>query len=56
MLELYYDLERREAFERVARQFSEHFSVGPIRWVLIKVEFWAQLDRIAAALLQKTIA
>ena len=56
LLELYYDLERREAFERVARQFSEHFSVGPIRWVLIKVEFWAQLDRIAAALLQKTMA
>jgi hypothetical protein len=31
----------------------QHFSVGPIRWVLIKVEFWAQLDRIAAALLEK---
>ena len=56
LLELYYDLESREEFERVARQFSEHFSVGPIRWVLIKVEFWAQLDRIAAALLQKTMA
>jgi len=56
LLELYYDLERREAFERVARRFSEHFTVGPIRWVLIKVEFWAQLDRIAAALLQKTMA
>ena len=56
LLELYYDLESREEFERVARQFSEHFSVGPIRWVLIKAEFWAQLDRIAAALLQKTMA
>jgi hypothetical protein len=56
LLELYYDLESREEFERVARQFSAHFSVGPIRWVLIKVEFWAQLDRIAAALLQKTMA
>jgi len=56
LLELYYELESREEFERVARQFSEHFSVGPIRWVLIKVEFWAQLDRIAAALLQKTMA
>jgi len=56
LLELYYDLESREEFERVARQFSEHFSLGPIRWVLIKVEFWAQLDRIAAALLQKTMA
>ena len=53
LLELYYDLESREEFERVARQFSEYFSVGPIRWVLIKVEFWAQLDRIAATLLQK---
>jgi hypothetical protein len=56
LLELYYDLESREEFERVARQFSDHFSVGPIRWVLIKVEFWAQLDRIAAALLQKAMA
>ncbi len=56
LLELYYDLERREEFERVARQFSEHFTIGPIRWVLIKAEFWAQLDRIAAALLQKTMA
>jgi hypothetical protein len=54
LLEIYYDLESREEFERVARQFSEQFSVGPIRWVLIKVEFWAQLDRIAAALLQKS--
>ena len=56
LLELYYDLESREEFDRVARQFSVHFSVGPIRWVLIKVEFWAQLDRVAAALLQKTMA
>ncbi|HKQ23770.1 MAG TPA: hypothetical protein VJT81_04905 [Burkholderiales bacterium] len=56
LLELYYDLDRREEFERVARQFSAHFSIGPIRWVLIKAEFWAQLDRIAAALLQKTMA
>ncbi len=56
LLELYYDLESREEFERVARQFSEYFSVGPIRWVLIKVEFWAQLDRIAAALLHKNHA
>mgnify|MGYP001233648924 FL=1 len=56
LLELYYDLESRDEFERVSRQFSGHFSVGPIRWVLIKVEFWAQLDRIAAALLQKTMA
>jgi hypothetical protein len=56
LLELYYELESREEFERVSRQFSEHFSVGTIRWVLIKVEFWAQLDRIAAALLQKTMA
>ncbi len=56
LLELYYDLESRDDFERVARHFSDHFLVGPIRWVLIKVEFWAQLDRIAAALLQKTMA
>jgi hypothetical protein len=56
LLELYYDLESREDFERVAIQFSERFSVGPIRWVLIKAEFWSQLDRIAAALLQKTLA
>jgi len=56
LLELYYDLDHREEFEHVARQFSGHFSVGPIRWVLIKAEFWAQLDRIAAALLQKTMA
>lgn len=56
LMELYYDLESREDFERVAIRFSERFSVGPIRWVLIKGEFWAQLDRIAAALLQKTLA
>lgn len=53
LLELHYDLENREDFERVARQFSEQFTVGPIRWVLIKAELWSQLDRIAAALLGK---
>jgi hypothetical protein len=55
LLELHYDMDNRPDFERVARQFSEHFSVGPIRWVLVKVEFWSQLDRIAAALLAKTV-
>jgi hypothetical protein len=56
LLELYYELENRDDFERVAKQLCDRFSVGPIRWVLIKVDFWAQLDRIAAALLQKTMA
>lgn len=55
LLELHYDMNNREAFERVARQFTSHFSVGPIRWVIVKTEFWAQLDRIAAALLNKTV-
>jgi len=54
LLELHYEQDSRDDFERVARQFGEHFSVGPIRWVLVKAEFWAQLDRIAAALLGKT--
>jgi hypothetical protein len=53
LLEMYHDLERREDLERVARKFSECFSVGPVRWVLIKSELWAQLDSIAAALLKK---
>ncbi|HWQ39579.1 MAG TPA: hypothetical protein VNM24_13410 [Burkholderiales bacterium] len=53
LLEMYYDLDRREDFERVARKFSECFSVGPVRWVLIKSELWTQLDKIAAALLEK---
>jgi len=56
LLELYYELDNRDEFERVAKQFCDRFSVGPVRWVLIKVDFWAQLDRIAAALLQKSMA
>ena len=55
LLELHYDGNDREAFERVARQFTAHFSVGPIRWVIVKTEFWSQLDRIAAALLNNPV-
>ena len=53
LLELYYDLNQRDDFERVALRFSQDYALGPIRWVLIKEDFWTQLDRIAAALLQK---
>jgi hypothetical protein len=55
LLELYYEMENRDEFERTAKQFTDRFTVGPIRWVLIKVDFWSQLDRIAAALLQKSM-
>lgn len=53
LLELYYELNQRDDFERVASRFSQDYSLGPIRWVLIKEDFWTQLDRVAAALLQK---
>lgn len=53
LLELYYELNQRDDFERVAARFGQDYSLGPIRWVLIKEDFWTQLDRVAAALLQK---
>jgi hypothetical protein len=55
LLELYCESGDRDEFERVARQFLQHYSVGPIRWVLIKQECWAQLDGVAEALIEKRV-
>jgi hypothetical protein len=52
LLEIYYDMDYRGDFERVSREFSRHFGLDPVRWVLVKVEFWAQLDNAAAILLK----
>ena len=55
LLEVYCEAGNRDEFERVTRQFSQYYSVGPIRWVLIKQECWAQLDGVAEALIEKRV-
>lgn len=56
LLEIYYEMEYRGDFERVAREFSSQFDVGPVRWVLVKVEFWSHLDKLAVRLLRQVAA
>ncbi len=42
-------------YRRLTRQFSQCYSVGPIRWVLIKQECFTQLDGVAEAIIEKKV-